>query len=68
MRELTNPSAKPQPEVKLIKGDARCGSDFDTIVIEGKLDENKKARDYILAGSTTTGFIIQYEYQIKVTN
>ncbi len=68
LRELTNPSAKPQPEVKLIKGDARCGSDFDTIVIEGKLDENKKARDYILAGSTTTGFIIQYEYQIKVTN
>lgn len=68
LRELTNPPATKQPEVKLIKGDARCGKDFDTILIDGTIDKSKKRRDYVLAGSTATGFIIQYEYKISITN
>lgn len=66
LRELTNPAAKKQPSVKLLNGDARCGKDFDTIVIEGDVDEAKVKRDYILAGSTKTGFIIQYEFSVSV--
>jgi serine/threonine protein kinase len=68
IRELTNPPAAKQPTAKLIKGDARCGSDFDTIVIDGAIDDAKKSRDYVLTGSTATGFIIQYEFNIKITN
>lgn len=68
IRELTNPPASEQPTVKLFKGDARCGKDFDTILIEGKIDDSKKKRNYVLAGSTQTGFIIQYEYEIVLKN
>jgi len=68
IRELTNPPASEQPTVKLFKGDARCGKDFDTILIEGKIDDSKKKRNYVLAGSTQTGFIIQYEYEITLKN
>ena len=68
LKELTNPPAKNQPTVKLITGDARCGKDFDTILIEGSIDDSKNKREYILAGSTKTGFIIQYEFNISVKN
>ena len=68
IRELTNPPATQQPTVKLFKGDARCGKEFDTIVIEGEIDESKKKRNYVLAGSTQTGFIIQYEFEISIKN
>lgn len=68
IRELTNPPALEQPTVKLFKGDERCGKDFDTILIEGKIDDSKKKRNYVLAGSTQTGFIIQYEYEITIKN
>lgn len=68
LKELTNPPAKNQPVVKLINGDSRCGKDFDTILIEGTVDDAKNKRDYILAGSTKTGFIIQYEFNISVKN
>lgn len=68
LRELTNPAAKTQPEVSLKKGDARCGKDFDTILINGVIDDAKKRRNYVLAGTTVTGFIIQYEFNIRTTN
>jgi serine/threonine protein kinase len=68
LRELTNPPAKAQPVVELKKSDERCGKDFDTIVINGKIDEAKNRRNYVLAGTTLTGFIIQYEFNIKITN
>lgn len=68
IRELTNPPAAEQPIIKLFKGDARCGKEFDTILIEGQIDDSKKKRSYVLAGSTQTGFIIQYEFEIQITN
>lgn len=68
IRELTNPPATEQPTVKLLKGDERCGKDFDTIVINGKVDDSKKKRNYVLAGATQTGFIIQYEFSITIKN
>jgi serine/threonine protein kinase len=66
VRELTNPPAVKQPTIKLLTGDERCGTDFDPIGVS--VDSTKKKRDYVVAGSTKTGFIIQYEYNITVTN
>jgi hypothetical protein len=60
IRELTNPPATKQP--------TKCGKDFDTILVSGVIDNLKKTREYVIAGSTKTGFIIQYEYSITVTN
>lgn len=68
LKELTNPVAKKQPKVNLLSGDARCGKDFDTILIEGEVDEAKKKREYILTGSTKTGFILQYEFSVSLKN
>ena len=65
IKELTNPPATPRAKAKVFKADARCGSEFDTIVISGPVNFEKKKRDYVLAGSTSAGFIIQYEFSIK---
>ena len=65
LKELTNPPTMPRAKAKVFKADARCGSEFDTIVISGPVNFEKKNRDYVLAGSTSAGFIIQYEFSIK---
>jgi hypothetical protein len=65
VKELTNPPTKPSAVAKVIKGDERCGSEFDTIVVSGPVNFDKKTRDYVVAGSTSSGFIIQYEFSIK---
>ncbi len=65
IKELTNPPTKPRPSAKVISGDARCGAEFDTIVISGPVDFKKPLRDYVLAGSTSAGFIIQYEFSVE---
>ncbi len=65
IKELTNPPTRPKARAKLFKGDDRCGSEFDTIVVSGPVNFEKKKREYVLAGSTSAGFIIQYEFSVK---
>ncbi len=64
IKELTVPAAKISPTATVITGDARCGKEFDTVVISGKISGNKDSRNYVLAGSTRTGFLIQYEFTL----
>jgi serine/threonine protein kinase len=65
IKEITNPPTKPSPSAKVITGDSRCGAEFDTIEVAGPVDFAKPIRDYVLAGSTSAGFIIQYEFSVK---
>ena len=65
IKELTNPPTKPGPSARVITGDARCGSEFDTILINGPVDFKKATREYVLAGSTSAGFLIQYEFSVS---
>jgi len=65
IKELTNPPATSQPKAKVINGDARCGKEFDTIVLSGKVDFTKDIRKYVLAGTTAAGFLFQYEFSIS---
>jgi serine/threonine protein kinase len=65
VKELTNPPATPTPTTKVIAGDARCGKEFDTIVVSGPVNFEKDKRNYVLAGSTRSGFLIQYEFDIS---
>ena len=65
VKELTNPPATPTPTTKVIVGDARCGKEFDTIVVSGPINFEKDKRNYVLAGSTRAGFLIQYEFDIS---
>lgn len=65
VRELTLPEGANKPNAKVISGDARCGSDFDAIIISGTLNNDTKAHSYLLAGSTKTGFLLNYKFTIK---
>lgn len=65
IKELTNPAVTPTPTAKVITGDDRCGSEFDTIVVSGPVNFEKEKRDYVLVGSTRAGFLIQYEFQVS---
>ncbi len=65
IKELTNPPTSPVPTAKVFVGDARCGKEFDTILVTGPVDFEKEKRNYILAGSTRAGFLIQYEFDIS---
>ena len=65
IREITLPAAKQLPSAKVIPNDKRCGEKFDTVVISGQIQNGKSVREYVLAGSTKTGFILQYNFAIK---
>jgi serine/threonine protein kinase len=65
IREITLPAAKESPTTKVITNDKRCGQNFDTIIISGELQSGKDERQYVLAGSTSTGFLLQYNFTIK---
>lgn len=65
IKELTNPAVAPNPTAKVIAGDPRCGKEFDTIVVTGPVDFKKEKRSYVLAGSTSAGFLIQYEFDVS---
>ena len=64
IREITLPTAPVLPKTKLLPGDKRCGANFDTIVIYGEIQPGSKKREYVLAGSTRTGFLLQYNFSV----
>lgn len=65
IREITLPTAKALPNAKVIPNDPRCGQDFDTIVVSGDIQAGKELREYVLAGSTRTGFLLQYNFSVS---
>lgn len=67
IKELTNPPLEKAPKAQVMTGDARCGKEFDTIEITGFTDTSKDKRNFVLAGTTQTGFIIQYEFELTIT-
>ena len=67
IKELTNPPLEKAPKAQVMTGDARCGKEFDTIEITGFTDTSKEKRNFVLAGTTQTGFIIQYEFELTIS-
>jgi serine/threonine protein kinase len=52
--------------VKVIKGDARCGSDFDTIVVTGKEAPEAGSVNYFVSGKTASRFDFRYDFSVTV--
>ena len=52
--------------VKVIKGDARCGSDFDTIVVTGKEAAEAGSVNYFVSGKTVSRFDFRYDFSVTV--
>jgi serine/threonine protein kinase len=53
-------------QAKVIKGDARCGSDFDTIVVSGTEPEQAGSVNYYVAGKTSSRFDFRYDFSVTV--
>ena len=51
---------------KVLKGDARCGSDFDTIVVSGKEAQEAGSVNYFVSGKTSSGFDFRYDFSVTV--
>jgi len=59
------PSAGPL-SVKAIKGDARCGKDFDTIVVSGKEVEGTGSVNYFVTGTTESKYDFRYDFTVTI--
>ena len=55
-----------QLKAKVLKGDARCGRDFDTIVVSAKEAEAAGSVNYFVSGRTTASFDFRYDFSVTV--
>jgi len=65
-------SISPRPadagplKAKVFKGDARCGAEFDTIVVSGTEAKQPGSINYFVAGKTTTNLDLRYDFSVTV--
>jgi len=59
------PNAGPL-SVKAIKGDARCGKDFDTIVVSGNEVEGTGSVNYYVTGTTESKYDFRYDFTVTI--
>jgi hypothetical protein len=65
-------SLSPRPtdagalRAKVLKGDARCGADFDTIVLTGTEAEQSGSVNYFVSGRTSSGFEFRYDFSVTI--
>ena len=60
------PSGAGALKAKVIKGDARCGADFDTIVLTGTEAEQSGSVNYFVSGKTSSGFEFRYDFSVTI--
>ena len=53
-------------KARVLKGDARCGNDFDTIVVSGKEAQEASSVNYFVSGKTSSGFDFRYDFSVTV--
>jgi serine/threonine protein kinase len=67
-------SISPRPadagplKAKVFKGDARCGAEFDTIVVSGREAKQPGSINYFVAGKTTTSLDLRYDFSVTVSS
>jgi serine/threonine protein kinase len=65
-------SISPRPatagalKAKVLKGDIRCGRDFDTIIVSGKEAQQAGSVNYFVAGKTSAKFDFRYDFSVTV--
>ena len=52
--------------VKVIKGDPRCGANFDTIVVSGEESPSPGSVNYFVSGSTDSNFEFRYDFTVTI--
>jgi hypothetical protein len=67
VKNISARSANAGPiQAKVLKGDARCGSDFDTIVVSGTEPEQAGSVNYFVSGKTSSRFDFRYDFSVTV--
>lgn len=68
--KVDNISARPATagalSVKVLKGEKRCGKDFDTIVVTGKEAEDSGSVNYFVTGTTDSNYEFRYDFTVTV--
>lgn len=60
-----SPSAGPL-SVKVIKGEKRCGKDFDTILVSGKELAGTGSVNYFVTGTTDSKYDFRYDFTVTI--
>lgn len=53
-------------KAKVLKGDVRCGKEFDTIVVSGREAEVAGSVNYYVSGKTSSQFDFRYDFSVTV--
>lgn len=53
-------------KTSVIKGDKRCGTAFDTIIVSGKEAETAGSVNYFVSGKTSSNFDFRYDFSVTV--
>jgi hypothetical protein len=68
--QVLNLSPRPESagtlKAKVIKGDVRCGKEFDTIVVSGQEAEVAGSINYYVSGKTSSKFDFRYDFSVTV--
>jgi hypothetical protein len=68
--KVINVSERPQSagplKAKVLKGDVRCGKEFDTIVVSGREAEIAGSVNYYISGKTSSQFDFRYDFSVTV--
>lgn len=62
----TRPATAGALSVKVVKGEKRCGKDFDTIVVTGKEAEESGSVNYFVTGTTDSNYEFRYDFTVTV--
>jgi len=62
----TRPPSAGALSVKAIKGEKRCGKDFDTIVVSGKEVEGTGSVNYFVTGTTESKYDFRYDFTVTI--
>jgi serine/threonine protein kinase len=62
----TRPTTAGALSVKVLKGEKRCGNDFDTIVVTGKEAEGSGSVNYFVTGTTDSNYEFRYDFTVTV--
>jgi len=70
--EVKNISSRPVSagplKAKVIKGDTRCGKDFDTVQISGKEASQVGSINYFVSGKTSSQYDFRYDFSVTISS
>jgi serine/threonine protein kinase len=67
---VTGKSSQQDPQIfttQVVPGDPRCGAEFDAVEVRGEIKGVDSSGDYVLSGSTLSGYDFSYGFNLSIT-